>query len=779
LSENQNYFNVSCTTPINYHITEDDRPTLEFFLLNLFEKQKFRPGQFPIISNVLSRRDTIGLLPTGGGKSLCYQLPCLLQPSVNFVVCPIKSLMYDQQLNMQKSYITNTNSITSDLEAYEKKKVEINFARGKYLFIWISPERFQKKEFRQYLTDVSANLSISYAIIDEVHCMSEWGHDFRTSYLNLTKTIQRFCSDSTKFIGLTATASVNVLKDIKVEFSRNDRKIGDENIKSLLDYSRKELIFEIVRDGGNKPNELEFVIDEHALLEQKDKATLVFTPHVNGEFGCFYVSNKINLLRQNSSKWYSGEVPKYKTNFFVNRHEANNQQYLGEKIITHLEEQGIDRSLIVEIINKRIFEVKSTRNPDSFLVKIGNGIPVINKEKFKHHKNSVQRDYKDNKFPLLVATKAFGMGIDKQNIHYTIHYGIPSSVESFYQEAGRAGRWSDKSKQAKCYVLYTPETIDQEQIDEIFSPHSSFSDVRDLCNDLGWNEGKDIVKQINLFLNGQIDTMEEFRLARLIIDNYYKESSTQTIWFSRIVEELKNIGFKGSKESLRALAQKGIYRLRLLGIVSDWTNDFVNCFEVEFATLEDSSVYQFLNNYISKYQPDIELFRELNDINQPTMVDKCLWFLLKWTFENIAYNRKQSLKTLADWCNDFEEIGNDKFKERIDNYFRFKWFDVFYAGKDLVNNEEGIHIPEIADELAREIEFERLRDSLSRFLESYKNNTGLNFISGLIRLSLDDFDNPDGKVRFEDALRNIKKYPKAAQKNILRYLIKYGEFLSI
>lgn len=138
----KNYFKVSCTTPIKYNITADDKPTLEFFLKNIYEKPSFREGQFSIISNVLNREDTIGLLPTGGGKSMCYQLPCLLQPSVSFVVCPIKSLMYDQQLNMQASYVTNTNSITSDLSAQEKTKIQSEFAQGKYLFIWISPERF-------------------------------------------------------------------------------------------------------------------------------------------------------------------------------------------------------------------------------------------------------------------------------------------------------------------------------------------------------------------------------------------------------------------------------------------------------------------------------------------------------------------------------------------------------------------------------------------------------------------------------------------------------------
>lgn len=118
--KDKNYFRVSTAEPINYNVTDEDKSLLEFFLDNIFDKPSFREGQFPIISNALNRKDTIGLLPTGGGKSLCYQLPCLLQPSINFVVCPIKSLMYDQNDNLVKTLVTNVSFITSDLEADEK-----------------------------------------------------------------------------------------------------------------------------------------------------------------------------------------------------------------------------------------------------------------------------------------------------------------------------------------------------------------------------------------------------------------------------------------------------------------------------------------------------------------------------------------------------------------------------------------------------------------------------------------------------------------------------------
>ena len=429
----KNHFQVSCAPAINYQITNEDKPTLEFFLQNLFDKPAFRKGQFPIIANILNREDTIGLLPTGGGKSLCYQLPCLLQPSVNFVVCPIKSLMYDQYVNLKNAYITNTQFITGDQSAEERTIAQREFANRKYLFIWISPERFQIKTFRAYLATVNASASIAHAVIDEVHCLSEWGHDFRTSYLNLAKTVEKYCPQA-KFVGLTATASVNVLKDIRAEFARNNRIMRDENIKSLLDYSRKELSFQIIKDNNHKLDCLKTLLNQEAVLEQKQKAALVFTPHVNGQYGCFDLANKLNM-GTGVAKWYSGETPQKK-------------------------------------------------GPD------GKKFPVMSLDNFNQYKKDVQLDFKSDQFPLLVATKAFGMGIDKQNIHYTFHYGIPSSVEALYQEAGRAGRWDhrlpgmDKLK-AQCYVLYSPETVNQTTVNRLFNKDTSFEDLKAINHEVG------------------------------------------------------------------------------------------------------------------------------------------------------------------------------------------------------------------------------------------------------------------------------------------------------
>lgn len=734
----KNHFVVSTDKAVTYQLindSEEDKSALRFLLKNIFDKDDFRDGQFPIITNALSRRDTIGLLPTGGGKSLCYQLSCLLQPCISFVVSPIKSLMYDQQDNLKPILISNVNYVTGDLTSEEKAKIQLEFSQGKYLFIWVSPERFQIKSFREYLTAVNANFSIAYAVIDEVHCLSEWGHDFRTSYLNLAKAITKYCS-SVVFIGLTATASVHVLKDVKVEFD-----IKDENVKVPLDYSRKELHFEIIRDDKNKLELLKTKLDdinrESGFIDIGDKAALIFSPNVNGHFGCYELSNYINTLYPDKSKFYSGEVP------VIDEYDMNGRRTYRK-------------------------------------------IPIMPPDEFIKYKNKVQGEFKKNVFPLLTATKAFGMGIDKQNIYYTIHYGIPSSVESLYQEAGRAGRWNkalpeNKNKIAKCFVLHSPETVDAELVNEIFLLNTNVARIADINKQVGF-DGKDIFRIIFLFLQGHKEMQEDFVIMKFIISTYFREGAVIKIYWREAINRINEHSLQQYEIPLSVKEtdiQKLIYKLSILGIVKDWTTDFSTHYEVIFNKLNDDFILDELTKYIRKYDTISNVKEEVMKMSQPIFIDRCIWFLLQWTWDNIVYKRRQSIKTLSDWCTDFDNSEN--FKERIDSYFRItettfiiqhiaeypkeyeKWFQLFYQREKLIRTEE----------------IERLKDSLSRFLESYRSNTGLNVISGLIRLILNDFEDTDGRPRLENAFEQFSHlFSIKEQDRIIERMIGIGLFLS-
>ncbi|MFY7840950.1 MAG: DEAD/DEAH box helicase [Lacibacter sp.] len=733
--KDKNYFRVSTAEPINYNVTDEDKPLLEFFLDNIFDKPSFREGQFPIISNALNRKDTIGLLPTGGGKSLCYQLPCLLQPAINFVVCPIKSLMYDQNDNLVKTLVTNVSFITSDLEADERREIEINFEQGRYLFVWISPEKFQIPSFREKISAIVANFSIAYAVVDEVHCLSEWGHDFRTSYLNLAKTIDKLSpkdenkEGKIKFIGLTATASVNVLKDIKIEFSRQKQRLEDENIKSLLDYSRKELQFEVINDNGNKSEKLKKLINElkdtESFIETTEKAGLVFTPNVNGAYGCYPVSNALNTLYQNKVSWFSGDIPK----------------------VDEYDEHGN---------------------------KTGRKIDLMPRNEFNKHKLQVQKDFKENKYQLLVATKAFGMGIDKQNVFYTFHYGLPSSVEALYQEAGRAGRWDKRKKEneskiGKCYVLHSPETHDQERVERLFHKDTTFSEMKAISDEVGFG-GRDIFKQVFLFVQGQNDIEKDFEIILSVIRNYFREKSQVRIIWNDAYSKLRINS---------DVLQKAIYRLSLLGIVSDWTTNFINHFEVQFNSLDENNIIKSVSDYITKYEPNTDVKKDLQKVQQYTVLEKAVWYLLNWTFENIAYSRKQSLKTLSDWCSEFED--SESFKQRIDSYFIFSetTFILQHIAENPKEYEKWFEVLTTNNQFPNKTEFEKLKDSISRFLESYRNNVGLNFVSGFVRLALNEYNDSDGRGRFESALSSVKKiFNQKQQSDFLNRLKVLGKHLT-
>jgi ATP-dependent DNA helicase RecQ len=716
-----NYFKLSTSNKFEYKLIfneeSDDLENLEFFLKNIFEYDRFNNGQISIIQNILENKTTIGLLPTGGGKSLTYQLACLLQPCISFVVCPIKSLMYDQIKDLDLAYIQNIESINSDTIGAERTEILDNYSNGKYFFVFISPERFQTKDFRERLISINSQLNFSYAVIDEVHCLSEWGHDFRTSYLNLSNTIKKYCP-SISFLGLTATASVNVLKDIQLEFNTDQK-----NVKTLTDYTRPELEFIVINDNGNKYQQALKIIEkqneEHKIFDLESdnpKCGLIFTPFVNSTVavdGCFGLSNKLSTNFKVQVKFYSGSKP-------------NNYA------------DALD---------------------------------------FESYKIKVQDEYKQNKFTLLTATKAFGMGINKKNIIFTIHYGMPASMESLYQEAGRAGR--DKSE-AKCYVLLTEEKKENE-VETIFNPESTYEEIQSLTDKVKWN-GQDVFRQIFLYQNGLDSIAKELELVNKLHNKYLVSGASKVV---HALTFFPNAHTTNQRKEAKSKVEKAIYRLSNLGVVDDWTvDDFSNgVFTVTYKTFTDESIKTTLLKFIKKYVDDFEFDNHSERIKYTNILrdtelskfERLVKILLQWSYDKFGTNRRESLKNVYENCLKYDDTneGKESFKRSLEAYFKFteatyilqhiaennnkdisKWFDVFYDEiKD--GNDNIIFNFKSKDSLID------LKGNLQRFLESYQSNTGLNLINGLTALLLEELFNEIEEKRFSKSFDTISNYEES------------------
>ena len=753
----RDYYQISTAPVITYPLDTMERKEvikhLTFFLKNIFLYDEFRPGQVDIITNILVGRSTIGLLPTGSGKSICYQLSCLLQPCISFVVAPIKSLMEDQKYNMINKGINHIDVVNSNQNGEEKQYILHRYQQGRYNILLISPERFQTKTFRESIKDIYTKLHLAYAIIDEVHCLSEWGHDFRTSYLHLCPTIRRLCPN-VKLIGLTATASQNVLKDIATEF-----QIGYEDIKTTQEYTRRNLTFDVrvqKEPSSNVKKKCLYEIlskkrkeeDIFNLQGKQTKSGLIFSVNKVGEVGCYNLANEISNTYGIAAKWYCGECPQ-----------------VGKP--------------------KRA---------------------IMTEDNFTKYKQKVQEDFIENKFPLLVATKAFGMGIDKSNIRYTIHYGLPGSLEALYQEAGRAGR---DGKDATCYVLYNQDDIDDEVYKRLFGMNTTIEEIEDILDACPRENEADILRNFFLWKSSNKGENFEKYLILTVFKNYGKVNKKQiislkevkSIFKSDILNYINIAKDEDIKDKLQRISikdvsfsdlQKAIYKLTLLGIVDDWTvEDWQNKgkLEVQFSSYSEESVLRHLEEYIQKYEADFSFekpgnyykYAEKFKQGKKKKYNLCIEVLVEWGYDQIFYSRRQTLQTLKQLCE--KNLSPEQFKQRIEHYFN--------TGKestvllDIVENPSDYSLwfkPLIKNKengvIFSEQELLKLQGSLSRFLESYRYNAGLNYLSGILGLLTGNFDEINNKPRLIDALKQIKLKDEKIQKEILTQTLDIGKNFS-
>ena len=330
-------------------------------LQRVFGYSQFRPGQEELIDGMLNGRDAFGIMPTGGGKSMCYQIPALLLPGITLVVSPLISLMRDQVMALKTAGVPAAY-INSTLNRAQMQAVYRNLLAGQYKIVYIAPERLDYPGF----SGVAERLQISMVAVDEAHCISQWGQDFRPSYLRIVNFIQQLPYRPV-VSAFTATATTQVRQDV-------ERILGlRDPVRVVTGFDRPNLYFEVLRP------------------ESKDRELLRLLSTRKGKSGIVYCATRKKV----------------------------------ESVCQMLQDHGYGAACYHA------------------------GLP-------DEERTQSQGDFLYDRKPIMVATNAFGMGIDKSNVSFVIHYNMPKSIEAYYQEAGRAGR---DGTDADCILLYSGSDV--------------------------------------------------------------------------------------------------------------------------------------------------------------------------------------------------------------------------------------------------------------------------------------------------------------------------------
>lgn len=453
----------------NYIPIVERKELLQYFLQLLFRKEDFRPGQLPILSRALQNKSVIGLLPTGGGKSLTYQLAAMLQPGVTLVVDPLRSLMADQYDGLIKAGIDSCTFINSTVDAKEKGRRAKMMESSMVQFVFLSPERLCTYSFREKLRNMhDVGVYFSYGVIDEVHCVSEWGHDFRFTYLHLGRNLYQYVLPKQKgekkhltLFGLTATASFDVLADVERELSGggafesdSDTIIREENTNRLeLQYKIEKVPVQCEEDKFfDKNNMLDEglpkavkMTDKWSVYSSKQDFLTTYLTKIPGFIQELEEPESIALIKErfNERQNIEGEI---KTDLSVdlpNDFFADSEEYAQSGIVfcPHKNNTGISVNGNKSSLGMTVHKLGTFMGSGD-----GDDADTIDNESFKNLDL-----FRENKLPLMVATKAFGMGIDKPNVRFTVNMNYSSSLESFVQEAGRAGR--DRKMALSCILL--------------------------------------------------------------------------------------------------------------------------------------------------------------------------------------------------------------------------------------------------------------------------------------------------------------------------------------
>ena len=788
---------VEKDTQGNYHNIEDVCGHLRYFLNLIFRKEDFRPGQLPILSRALQLKSVIGLLPTGGGKSLTYQLAAILQPGVTLVVDPLRGLMKDQYDGLLKTGIDCISYINSDItkDREERERRENALTGSQIQIMFLSPERLSIHRFREVLRSMrESDVFFAYGVIDEVHCVSEWGHDFRLAYLHLGRNLFNYVlpkevegeDNHISLFGLTATASFDVLADVERELSgSNSYSLEDDATVRYENTNRLELqyyIYPVDASAADKARKVDEIKEDLVLNAINDATEKI--QEIQNDDSISEIKKRF-LERENISD--EGKIAEVNSTDLYT--DVNEDWYTAR----HTDVAGI------------VFCLRANKDgkPD---VKLS--VPTVANTLREHNINristykggddtSCQDDFLAGETNLMVATKAFGMGIDKPNVRLTVHLNYPGSLESFVQEAGRAGR--DK-KMALATIMYSPKTYpvinartrQWSHFSADYTNNKFFYDSNFLGEEfelyvmellmnglnirisneeiagietLKYGNSKGILQYINRYAKGTTLTYYvSYEENEHVLDEYntYLKERQMPLFSTWNAKNAKNYrGFSyirdyGSAEYKDAI-QKAIYRMCIIGLIDDFTEDYAQkTFRITTVCQDESHYYDYLSQYYRKYYSEDRVDIMINEVKQMAVNDgvimACLKHLTSFIYRSIADKRARGILDMEQFCNmaissgkDWKET-NEELKDFIYYYFNSK-----YAREGFVTYDSSVR---------QEIPFS-LKDDTNYDIHSESEISDFNLVRKYMRVVDPDIVNNDSQKdnikHLQGAVRLIRR----------------------
>lgn len=704
-----------------YSPIEENVKHLRYFLRLLFRKADFRAGQLPILSRAVRNRSVIGLLPTGGGKSLTYQLAAMLQPGVTLVIDPLISLMSDQYEGLKRARIDCCAEINS--KTLDSLESENRMAASKLLFVFVSPERLCIMRFRRRMAEMnSLGVYFSYGVIDEVHCVSEWGHDFRFSYLHLGRNLYRYvkprgCENGRRIslFGLTATASFDVLSDVERDLSGEGAfPLDADAIIRYENTNRLELQYRIVEvhppPFGNKwdvyraKNEaLPYEISGATAIMQSllDDASLEtirsrFLDRENITDETVRAEVKSRDLYVTVDPAWTSERPNRSAGIVFCPHRKGS-----------LGVNDTDRNMGVATTVKNVLDL-TDRDVATYI----GGDVLQEQDRFLRGDAS-----------LMVSTKAFGMGIDKPNVRYTWHVNYSSSLESFVQEAGRAGR---DRKMALATILFCPDTSKQKDengnwvdipydldvlkyffdrsfkgqtFEKMVMYHLMSKGILKLVSGEELDEESTVESRtVNGFLDELLSTEIGSKLTYIIATNFSERDPgalwLQRSWVRNRQNHAEQIGTAFGQreidaekafivENYREVVHKAIYRMCSIGVIDDYTENYRDgTLRIAAVRREEEDYYaslkRFLMRYYTEARADAEIARA-HTFKGDNAIQRCLAFLTEFIYSKVAKKRWQAMWDMDSFCREAVssqkpwQEANEDLKDFIYYYFNSKY----------------------------------------------------------------------------------------------------------